>query len=165
MCEYQHVNLIEDPRLSKQCIYGAFSERIHFYEYLDNTYISWQLFNVKYSTAYTEHEGTSLYFSPGYTHARWINMHCWKNGRQHFCFKLVNLYLLFEIRNRVWRDCNKSMFLSENFPALRYRNVSPLLFAPNNVANYSARGDAISSFRDLGNILNFMIYYYRGNCR
>ena len=51
-----------------------------------------------------------------------------KNSRQHFCFKLVNLYLLYEMRNRVWRDCkqlslNKSMFSLKTFKASRCSNV------------------------------------------
>ena len=57
-----------------------------------------------------------------------------KSSRRHFCFKLVNLYLLYEIRNRVWRDCkqssiNKSLFSSENFQILRAMKDSPWLCA------------------------------------
>ena len=52
--QWQHVNSTEVRRLSKHGIYEIFSERIHFYEYLNNTYISWQLFNDKCSTESTE---------------------------------------------------------------------------------------------------------------
>ena len=57
--------------------------------------------------------------------SRCISMHCSmiaKIYRQHFCFKLIcmNLYLLYEMRNWVWRDCkqfslNKFLFSSANF--------------------------------------------------
>ena len=47
-----------------------------------------------------------LQFIPGYTpdFSAYIAV---KISRQHLCFKLVNLYLLYEIRNRVWRDCKE----------------------------------------------------------
>ena len=59
---------------------------------------------------------------------RIFRIQCGKNSRQHFCFKLVNLYLLYDMRNRVWRDCkqlslNKSMFSLKTFKASRCSNV------------------------------------------
>ena len=59
---------------------------------------------------------------------RIFRIRCGKNSRQHFCFKLVNLYLLYEMRNRVWRDCkqlslNKSMFSLKTFKASRCSNI------------------------------------------
>ena len=67
-------------------------------------------------------------------HTGFFSIHWGKSSRRHFCFKLVNLYLLYEIRNRVWRDCkqssiNKSMFSSENFQKLRAVKDSPWLCA------------------------------------
>ena len=62
----------EVGRLSKHEIYGAFSERIHFYEFLYNTYISWPLFYaVKCSITSTERVSTGRVFTnrslSGYT--------------------------------------------------------------------------------------------------
>ena len=78
---------------------------------------------------------------------RIFRIQCGKNSRQHFCFKLVNLYLLYEMRNRVWRDCkqlslNKSMFSLKTFKASRCSNVrhnsgmsvQPMSVQPSNVA-------------------------------
>ena len=67
-------------------------------------------------------------------HTGFFSIHCGKSSRRHFCFILVNLYLLYEIKNRVWRDCkqssiNKSMFSSENFQKLRAVKDSPWLCA------------------------------------
>ena len=73
---------------------------------------------------------------------RIFRIQCGKNSRQHFCFKLVNLYLLYEMRNRVWRDCKqlslkKSMFSLKTFKASRCSNVrhnSVMSVQPSNVA-------------------------------
>ena len=128
----------EVGRLSKHEIYWAFSGRIHFYEFPYNTYISWPLLNaLKCSIASTERvvNGSCVY-KPLLVevHTGFFSIHWGKSSRRHFCFKLVNLYLLYEIRNRVWRDCkqssiNKSMFSSENFQKLRAVKDSPWLCA------------------------------------
>ena len=62
-------------------------------------------------------------------HTRFFSIHWRKIGRQHFCFKLVNLYLLYEMRNRVLRDCKQVIpltnicFLLKTFKASCCRNV------------------------------------------
>ena len=93
-------------------------------EYLYNTYIFWPLFNVNCSVLRPQNVCKR---SPAGVHAI-FRIQCGKNSRQHFCFKLVNLYLLYEMRNRVWRDCkqlslNKSMFSLKTFKASRCSNV------------------------------------------
>ena len=134
----------EVGRLSKHEIYWAFSGRIHFYEFPYNTYISWPLFNaVKCSIASTELckrvvclqtascRGTHRIFQH--------SLHCGKSSHRHFCFKLVNLYLLYEIRNRVWRDCkqssiNKSCFLLKTFKNFALWKILHDCVQPSNVA-------------------------------
>ena len=87
---------------------------------------------------------------------RIFRLQCGKNSRQHFCFKLVNLYLLYEMRNRVWRDCkqlslNKSTFSLKTFKASRCSNVrhnSVMSVQPSNVAiTPPPEGNIIRSFR------------------
>ena len=105
-------------------------------EYLYNTYIFWPLFNVNCSVL--RPQNVCKRSLPGYT----PDFQCGKNSRQHFCFKLVNLYLLYEMRNRVWRDCkqlslNKFMFSLKTFKASRCSNVrhnSVMSVQPSNVA-------------------------------
>ena len=100
-------------------------------EYLYNTYIFWPLFNVNCSVLRPQNVCKRSLpgggGGGGGTH-RIFRIQCGKNSRQHFCFKLVNLYLLYEMRNRVWRDCkqlslNKSMFSLKTFKASRHSEL------------------------------------------
>ena len=154
--QYRHV-LDEVRRLSNHDIYGAFSERIHIYKYLYNTYISWTSFNVRCSILRPQNVCKPLLAG---VHNGFFSIHCGKKSRKHFCFKLVNLYLLFEMQNRVWRDCkqlspNKSKFSYENFKASRCRNV---LHDSVKIVTLQllrqARGNIIRSFRGYWKHLN-----------
>ena len=115
-CKQKSV-LGEVRRLSKHEIYGAFSERIHSYEYLYNLHFLAIIQCFKNAELCLQNVCKPLIAR---VHPGFFSIHAGKNSRQDFCFKLMNLCLLYEMRNRVWRDCkqltpNKSMFSSENF--------------------------------------------------